>query len=76
MSDIIIKPKRGRKSKKDLLIALNINSIDNNVQIKVDENSNNEFLSTECIQFNDTDENIIVNTNIIKMVKTIKTKFV
>ena len=67
MSDIIIKPKRGRKSKKDLLIALNINSIDNNVQIKVDENSNNEFLSTECIQFNDTDENIIVNTNIIKI---------
>jgi hypothetical protein len=68
----LVKPKRGRKSKKDLLIALNMNPLESanalenyNVQIKVDEKYN-EFVN-ENIQLNVTDENIVVKQNIVNI---------
>lgn len=58
-----IKPKRGRKSKKDLLLSLNIGKEEiNNVKINIDEITINNVKNNEILETNDEEENLILDT--------------
>jgi hypothetical protein len=61
MTDLSIKPKRGRKSKKDLLIALNINSEEDNVKIQINEIQEIKTIINQSDELNDLDKDTNLN---------------